>query len=82
MQYLKRSLYLPKIYRWLFIPIFLIAIYYELFINWQVQYYYFEQLGRLGTYIFVGFIAFLDAIIVVYILYSIQWALAKWVLKR
>ncbi|MEC1178504.1 hypothetical protein P9B03_08430 [Metasolibacillus meyeri] len=82
MQYLKNSFYLPKIYRFMFIPIFLIAIYYELFINWQVQYYYFDNLGQFGTYIAVSLIAFLDAVIIIYILYSIQWAFSKWVLKK
>lgn len=69
---------LAKFYWLMLIPLFLFISYYELFINWQVQRYSFHELEDFGRYVFVSFIAFVEALIIIYILAMLERVLKKY----
>lgn len=69
---------LAKFYWLMLIPLFLVVSYYELFINWQVQRYSFHELEDFGRYVFVSFIAFIEALIIISILAMLERILKKY----
>ncbi len=64
----KEHISFPLIYWILFIPIFLLLSYRNLFINAQIQNYYFNELEDFGRYVFFLAISFAEAFIYIVII--------------
>lgn len=54
---------MPKIYWVLLIPIYLVVSYYNIFFDWQLQYFGISEAEDFGRYVFVLFLSFCQCII-------------------
>ena len=70
------------IFYWLLlVPIFLIISYNNLFFDWQVQYFYFNEIEDFGRYVFILVISFVEAFIYVLVIRLVVFLFQK-VLKK
>lgn len=66
----------------LLIPLFILTSYNQLFINWQIQHYNFNELQDFGRYVFIIGISFAEAFIIMIVILFISFLIKSVFVKR